>query len=206
MKPILVIAATMIVLVVIWVGDDLLRTRSCEELLEQSTPSLHASLAFLQAKGEVTLGRTQVKALAEGADKLNAQFKGCCVARQKNYIGAQEYASCLRRAQAYEGKVREVQKSVEQSREATASRDPNRATQYAERAQEMARIALGSVIAIEPVPLPPVPTATPKPDAAIGGGPRNADEDVSDAADDRHAREHDASSHARDAHEEHARD
>jgi hypothetical protein len=188
-KPLLVISATLIVLVVIWIGYDLVRSRSCEELLEQSTPSLHASLAFLQSKGEVTLGRTQVKALAEGADKLNAQFKGCCVSRQKNFITNDEYESCLRRAQAYEGKVRDVKKSVEQSRDATESRDPNRANAYAARAQELARIALGSVVAIENAP--PVATSPPsafppatsqRADAAIGGGPRPSAEPPIDAA------------------------
>jgi hypothetical protein len=173
MKPLVFIAAALTVLVVIWIGYDLLRTRSCEELLEQSTPSLHASLAFLQTKGEIALGRTQVKALSDGAEKLNAQFKGCCISRQKKYISDDEYEGCLRRAQAYEGKVREVKNNVEQAQAAKAARDPNRATQYAERAQEMAQIALNSVIAIEPAP--PVvtvpPNVLPKTDAAIGGGP-----------------------------------
>jgi hypothetical protein len=212
-KPLLVISATLVALVVIWISYDLVRSRSCEELLEQSTPSLHASLAFLQSKGEVTLGRTQVRALAEGADRLNAQLKGCCVSRQKNYIGNDEYESCLRRAQAYEGKVRDVKKSVEQARDATASRDPNRANEYAARAQELARIALGSVIAIENAP--PVATSPPstfppatsqRSDAAIGGGPRPSVEPETDAAEERARQREAGHEHVPDAEAGGARD
>jgi hypothetical protein len=178
MKPLIVIAATLTVLVVIWISYDLLRTRTCEELLEQSTPTLKTSLAFLDAKGEIALGRTQVKALSEGAEKLNAQFKACCVSRQKNFISSSEYGNCLRRAQAYEGKVRDVKQNVEQAQAAKASRDPNRESQYAERAQEVARIAIGTVGVAQPTP-PAVtvpPRVWPRTDAAIGGGPRNAPE------------------------------
>jgi hypothetical protein len=193
MKPLVAISATLIVLVVIWMGYDLVRSRSCEELLEQSTPNLHASLAFLEAKGEIALGRAQVKALSDGAEKLNAQFKGCCISRQKNYISDDEYEGCLRRAQAYDGKVRDVKKNVEQAEQAIGSRDPGHATQYAERAQEMARIALGAVIAVEPAPplVTAPPTAAPKTDAAIGGGPRPSGGAETDANDDHVSRHRD---------------
>jgi hypothetical protein len=176
MKPVVYFVASVTVLVVIWIAYDLVRSRSCEQLLEQSAPSLRTSIGFLNAKGEIALGRTQIQALSEGADKLNVQLKACCISRQKQYISDAEYKSCLQRAQAYEGRVREVKKNVEQAQTAKASREPDRAAQLAERAQELARIALGSVAtgAMPPAASSP-PFAPPKTDAAIGGGPQPPD-------------------------------
>jgi hypothetical protein len=195
MKPIVVIGAMLTFLAVVFIAYDFVRMRSCEALLEQSTPTLHANLAFLQAKGDIALGRTEVKALSESAERVNAQLKACCISRQKKYIGNAEYESCLRRAQAYEGRVREVKKNVEQAQAASASRDPGRASQYAARAQEMARIALGTVISVEPpAALSFPPTVPRRPDAAIGGGPPPSEHEPDAAAD--HAGKGDA------AHEE----
>ncbi len=201
MKPIVVIGAMLTFLAVVFIAYDLFRMRSCEALLEQSAPSLHANLEFLQAKGDIALGRTQVQALSEGAERMSAQLKVCCVSRQKKYIGNAEYESCLRRAQAYEGRVREVKKSVEQAQTATAARDPSRATQYAERAQEMARIALGTVISGELAPMLSVgPIVPPRADAAVGGGPLfpEHEPDAAGHVDAGHvAHEHDAESEER---------
>jgi hypothetical protein len=172
MKALAYFAVSVTVLVVIWITYDLVRSRSCEQLLEQSAPSLRTSIGFLNAKGEIALGRTQVQALSEGADKLNVQLKACCISRQKQYISDSEYKSCLQRAQAYEGRVQEVKKNVEKAQAAKASREPDRAAQLAERAQEMARIALGTVAGgATPPPTTAPPILPPKTDAAIGGGP-----------------------------------
>ena len=222
MKPVTLISALLLVFVVTWFAYDYFARRtSCEAVFEQSAPSLKTSLGFIDAKGEVTIGRQQVQALGESSQKLGLTLRNCCIAHRSGTIGDGEYRACIGGAKNYEAKVRDVKNDIEQSQAAAGKRDTERAAQYAARAKRVVEVAIGAVEVL-PVPLPSsivppssLPTAAAPPsaapsalspitgavlrvDAAVGGGPRSpADSDAAtgrgrDTPDAGHGSNHDA--------------
>ena len=146
MKPVTVISALLLVFVVTWfVYDYYSRRTSCDAVFEQSAPSLKANLGFIDAKGEVTIGRQQVQVLGESSQKLALTLRNCCIAHRSGRIRDSDYRACIGGAKNYEARVRDVKNDIERSQAAAGERDADRAAQYATRAKRVVEVAIGAV-------------------------------------------------------------
>ena len=78
----MIIAATAVLLVIIYfVYQGLIRSK-CDSIFEQTENRLRGNLEFIKIKGELVLGREKVQELSEGPQKVALHLKTCCIAQE----------------------------------------------------------------------------------------------------------------------------
>ena len=81
------------------------RRTQCDTIFEQTATRVGGNLDIIKNKGELFVGREQVQALTEGAQKVGLHLKSCCLSQQTGNMNHDEFQDCVNGAKDYESKV-----------------------------------------------------------------------------------------------------
>jgi hypothetical protein len=151
----MIIAATAVLLVIIYfVYQGLIRSK-CDSIFEQTENRLRGNLEFIKIKGELVLGREKVQELSEGPQKVALHLKTCCIAQEARRMKTDEFQVCINGAKDYETKIVQVETNIKEVKAAEEQQNPELAKQKTEQAKEAANEAisteknLGNIVAEE---------------------------------------------------------
>ena len=138
-KPLVIVALSAVVLVIVYLAYDLLRPR-CESIFEQTATNLGGNIEFIKTKGEIFVGREKVQELAEGSQKVALHLKTCCVAQRSGAMTPEQFQGCMNGAKDYENKIQQVSSIIGEAQ--TAKDQGNQ--QLVEQKTAQAREAVGA--------------------------------------------------------------
>src|SRR4030095_2445942 len=137
----MIIAATAVLLVIIYfVYQGLIRSK-CDSIFEQTENRLRGNLEFIKIKGELVLGREKVQELSEGPQKVALHLKTCCIAQEARTMDTDEFQVCMNGAKDYETKIVQVATNIKEVKAAEEQQNPELAKQKTEQAREAANEA-----------------------------------------------------------------
>jgi hypothetical protein len=167
--PLIIIAATAVLLVVIYFVYQGSGRSKCDSIFEQTTDRLRGNLEFIKIKGELVLGREKVQDLTDGSQKVALHLKTCCIAQQSGNLNADQFQACLSGAKDYETKVIQVVTNIKEATTAEEQQKPELARQKTEQAKQAASEAINTEkvlakatdsLAASPSPIRPSQNAT----------------------------------------------
>jgi hypothetical protein len=157
--PLVIIAATAVLLVIIYFVYQSFVHSKCDSIFEQTADRLRGNLEFIKIKGELVLGREKVQELAEGPQKVALHLKTCCIAQQAGTMNADQFQVCMSGAKDYETKIVQVATNLKEVKAAEEQQKPELAKQKTEQAKEAANEAISTektlANTIEPLPATP---------------------------------------------------
>ncbi len=107
----------MAVLIVLgYFGYDLMKdvVSPCETIYEQTATRLGTKVEFLQAKGEIHIGKKQLQILPQAAQVTALNLKTCCIVLDEGKLDAEQFLQCRTAAQNYESAIDLGVKKVEE--------------------------------------------------------------------------------------------
>lgn len=166
--PLIIVAATAVLLVIIYLVYQSPRRSKCDSIFEQTTDRLRGNLEIIKIKGELVLGREKVQELTEGSQKVALHLKTCCIAQVAGTMNADQFQVCMNGAKDYETKIVQVATNIEEVKVAEEQQKPELAMQKTEQATEAASQAISTQKSLanitaslpSPTPVKPSPTAT----------------------------------------------
>ena len=166
--PLTIIAATAILLVIIYFVYQSPLHSKCDSIFEQTADRLRGNLEFIKIKGELVLGREKVQELTEGSQKVALHLKTCCIAQVSGAMSADQFQVCVTGAKDYETKIVQVATNIKEVKAAEEQQKPELARQKTEQATEAASQAISTEKTLaniteslpSPTPVKPPPTAT----------------------------------------------
>ena len=142
--PLMIIAATAVLLVIIYfVYQGLIRSK-CDSIFEQTENRLRGNLEFIKIKGELVLGREKVQELSEGPQKVALHLKTCCIAQEARRMKTDEFQVCMNGAKDYETKIVQVATNIKEVKAAEEQQKLELAKQKTEQAKEAANEAIST--------------------------------------------------------------
>lgn len=142
--PLLLIAATAVVLTIIYFVYQIFIHSKCDSIFEQTADRLRGNLEVIKIKGELVLGREKVQELSEGPQKVALHLKTCCIAQEARTMSADEFQVCMNGAKDYETKIVQVATNIEEVKAAEEQQNPELAKQKTEQAKEAANEAIST--------------------------------------------------------------
>jgi len=142
--PLILIAATGILLTIVYFVYRGLTHSQCDSIFEQTTDRLHANLDAIKIKGELALGQEKVQELSDGAQKVALHLKTCCLSQQGGNMTGEQFQSCMSGAKDYETKIVQVATSVSEAQAAQQQGNSSLAEEKKQQAKEAASAALDS--------------------------------------------------------------
>ena len=140
----MIIAATAVLLVIIYfVYQGLIRSK-CDSIFEQTENRLRGNLEFIKIKGELVLGREKVQELSEGPQKVALHLKTCCIAQEAGTMNTDQFQVCMNGAKDYETKIVQVATNIKEVKAAEEQQNPELAKQKTEQAKEAANEAIST--------------------------------------------------------------
>jgi hypothetical protein len=136
--PLIVIAATAVLLTIIYFGYRSLGRSKCDSIFEQMADRMRGDLEFIKIKGELALGREKVQELAEASQKVALHLKSCCIAQQAGVLNADRFQACMSGAKDYETHIVQVATNIKEANAADEQQKPELAKQKTEAAREAA--------------------------------------------------------------------
>jgi len=136
----IVIAAAVVTIVLAYLLLAGRRTQ-CDTIFEQTATRVGGNLEIIKNKGELFVGREQVQALTEGAQKVGLHLKSCCLSQQTGNMTHDEFQDCIKGAKDYESKVLLVTNLINEAQAAKNQGNEELAQQKAGQARE----AVGAV-------------------------------------------------------------
>ena len=136
----IVIAAAVVTIVLAYLLLAGRRTQ-CDTIFEQTATRVGGNLDIIKNKGELFVGREQVQALTEGAQKVGLHLKSCCLSQQTGNMTHDEFQDCIKGAKDYESKVLLVTNLINEAQAAKNQGNEELAQQKAGQARE----AVGAV-------------------------------------------------------------
>jgi hypothetical protein len=166
--PLIIVAATAILLVIIYFVYQSPFHSKCDSIFEQTADRLRGNLEVIKIKGELVLGREKVQELTEGSQKVALHLKTCCIAQQAGNMNADQFQVCVTGAKDYETKIVQVATNIKEVKAAEEQQKPELAKQKTEQAKEAASQAISTEKTLaniteslpSPTPVKPLPTAT----------------------------------------------
>jgi len=164
--PLLLIAATAVVLTIIYFVYQWFSHSKCDSIFEQTENRLRGNLEVIKIKGELVLGREKVQELSEGSQKVALHLKTCCIAQEARTMSADQFQVCMSGAKDYETKIVQIATNIKEVKAAEEQQKPELAMQKTEQATEAASQAistektLANITASLPSPTPVKPPAT----------------------------------------------
>jgi hypothetical protein len=131
----MVIAAAVVTIVLAYLLLAGRRTQ-CDTIFEQTATRVGGNLDIIKNKGELFVGREQVQALTEGAQKVGLHLKSCCLSQQTGNMTHDEFQDCINGAKDYESKVLLVTKLINEAQAAKNQGNEELAQQKAGQARE----------------------------------------------------------------------
>lgn len=136
--PLIIVAATAILLAIIYFVYQGLGRSKCDSIFEQTTDRLQGNIEFIKIKGELVLGREKVQELAEASQKVALHLKSCCVAQQSGMLNTEQFQVCMSGAKDYQTQIVQVATNIKEANEAEEQHKPELAKQKTEAAREEA--------------------------------------------------------------------
>ncbi len=143
--PLIVVAATGILLATIYFVYRGITRNKCDSVFEQTADRVGGSLEVIKIKGSLILGQEKVQELTEGSQKVALHLKTCCIAQQSGNLNGEQFQSCISGAKDYETRIAQVATSIN---EAQAAEQQGNA-QLAQQKTEQARQSAGAATATE---------------------------------------------------------
>jgi len=132
-----VIATTVVVIVLAYLLLAGRRTQ-CDTIFEQTATRVGGNIEVIKNKGELFVGREQVQALTEGAQKVGLHLKSCCLSQQSGNMTPDQFQNCVNGAKDYESKVLLVTNLISEAQAAKDQGNEQLAQQKAAQAREAA--------------------------------------------------------------------
>lgn len=142
--PLLIVAATVLSLAVIYFIYQGFGRSKCDSIFEQTADRLRGNLEFLKIKGDLALGREKVQELTEGSQKVALHLKTCCIAQRAGSMNAGQFQVCVDGAKNYEAKVVQIVVNINEAKAAEEQQKPELARQKIEQAKAAATEALNT--------------------------------------------------------------
>ena len=142
--PLLLVAATALVLTIIYFVYQSFSHSKCDSIFEQTADRLRGNLEVIKIKGELVLGREKVQELTEGSQKVALHLKTCCIAQQAGAMKADQFQDCVSGAKNYETKIIQVATNIKEVKAAEEQQKPELAKQKTEQAKEAASEAIST--------------------------------------------------------------
>jgi hypothetical protein len=134
--PLIVIAATVCLLTLMWFVYRGLGRSRCDSIFEQTADRVQADLDFIKVKGGVTLGTEKVQELTDSSQKVGLHLKSCCIAQQAKALNADQLQVCMSGAKDYQTQIIQVATNIKEATAAEEQQKPELAKQKAEAAKE----------------------------------------------------------------------
>jgi hypothetical protein len=134
--PLIVIAATVCLLTLMWFVYRSLGRSRCDSIFEQTADRVQADLKFIKVKGGVTLGAEKVQELTDSSQKVGIHLKSCCIAQQSKILNADQFQVCMRGAKDYQAQIIQVATNIKEAIAAEEEKKPELARQKTEEAKE----------------------------------------------------------------------
>src|ERR1700676_1287686 len=131
----IILAVTVAVIVLVYILTVGRRTK-CDTIFEQTATRVGGNLEVIKNKGEFFVGREQVQALTEGAQKVGLHLKSCCLSQQTGNMTHDEFQDCIKGAKDYESKVLLVTNLINEAQAAKNQGNEELAQQKAGQARE----------------------------------------------------------------------
>ena len=109
--------AGMVALIVLgFLGYDLMKgvVSPCDTIFEQTATRLGTKVEFLQAKGEIHVGKEQLQNLPQAAQLVALNLKTCCIVLDEGKVDAEQFLQCRTAAQNYESNLDSAVEKVEE--------------------------------------------------------------------------------------------
>ena len=142
--PLIVIAATVCLLTLMWFVYRSLGRSRCDSIFEQTADRVQADLKFIKVKGGVTLGAEKVQELTDSSQKVGIHLKSCCIAQQSKILNADQFQVCMRGAKDYQAQIIQVAANIKEADAAEKQQKPELAKQKTDEAKEGANKLLST--------------------------------------------------------------
>jgi len=136
--PLIVVAATVILLTLFWLVYRIWIHSKCDSIFEQTADRVQANLEFIKVKGELALGREKVQDLTEASQKVALHLKSCCIAQQARVLNGEQFQVCMSGAKDYQTQIIQVATNVKEAAAAEKQQKPELAKQKTDAAKEAA--------------------------------------------------------------------
>ena len=93
--PLIVIAATVCLLALMWLVYRSLGRSRCDSIFEQTADRVQANLEFIKIKGELALGSQKGQELTDSSQKVGIHLKLCCHAQETRRLNADQFQVCM---------------------------------------------------------------------------------------------------------------
>ena len=143
-KPLVIVALTVVVLVIVYLAYDILRPR-CDSIFEQTSTKLGGNLEFIKTKGELFVGREKVQELTEGSQKVALHLKTCCVAQRSGVMSTEQFQGCINGAKEYESNIQQVSNLLGEAQTAKDQGNQQLLDQKSAQAREVVGATNGTV-------------------------------------------------------------
>lgn len=136
--PLIVIAATVCLLTLMWFVYRGLGRSRCDSIFEQTADRVQADLEFIKVKGGVTLGAEKVQELTDSSQKVGLHLKSCCIAQQSRALNTEQFQVCMSGAKDYQTQIIQVATYIKEATAAEKQQKPELAKQKIDAAKEEA--------------------------------------------------------------------
>lgn len=156
--PLILIAATGVLLVLIYFVYRGLTHNKCDSIFQQTADKLGGSLEVIKFKGSLLLGQEKIQELAEGSQKVALHLKTCCIAQDAGNMSGDQFQVCINGAREYEAKIAQVATNISEARAAQEQGNAQLVQQKTEQARQSASAATTTEKQMENLvkPLPPI--------------------------------------------------
>ena len=134
--PLIVIAATVCLLTLMWFVYRSLGRSRCDSIFEQTADRVQADLEFIKVKGGVTLGTEKVQELTDSSQKVGLHLKSCCIAQEAKALNSEQFQLCMSGAKSYQAQIIQIATNVKEATAADEQQKPELAKQKAEAAKD----------------------------------------------------------------------
>jgi hypothetical protein len=136
--PLIIIAATVVLLTLVWLIYRTLGHSKCDSIFEQTADHVQANLEFIKIKGELALGQQKVQQLTEASQKVALHLKSCCIAQQARTLNADQFQVCMSGAKDYQTQIIQVVNNIKEANAAVEQQKPDLVKQKTDAAKEAA--------------------------------------------------------------------
>lgn len=150
-KTLIALAGIAALLVIAFLGYELLapQVNQCEQIFQQTTPSLATNVKFLESEGSVALGRNQIQELSDRAQEIALNLKSCCVMIGSGNDRLDQFNQCKASAVSYDKQVAAAVEAVKSAADASAAGKTDEQQKAAERLTQIIQAATEASEALE---------------------------------------------------------
>lgn len=134
--PLIVIAATVCLLTLMWLIYRSLGRSRCDSIFEQTADRVQANLEFIKIKGKLALGSQKVQELTDSSQKVGLHLKTCCNAQEARMLNAEQFQICMSGAKDYETQIIQVATNIKEATAAEEQQKPELAKQKTDAAKQ----------------------------------------------------------------------